>query len=167
MKQFLMLLFIVLMVSPLAGQTKSEPVLQISHKSKDKTKYVKIGRNVKVYTADKKIKGRLDSIAPNKLYLKGKVVNIDQIENVRFKLRGTQIAGAVVGTGGLLITGAGIMVIAQNAGDSSLGGAFGRLIGGMITAVGLIPTSLGTTFFLIGKSYKDKKWEFEAAELVH
>lgn len=167
MKQILTFLFIVFMVSPIIGQTNSEPVLQISHKSKDKTKHVKLGRNIKVYTADEKIKGRIDSIAPNRLYIKGRLVNIDRIEKVRFKLRGMQIAGAVVGTGGLLITGAGVLIIAQSVGDNTLGGAFAAIIGGVVTAVGLIPTTVGTTIFLIGKSYKDNKWEFEAAELVH
>jgi hypothetical protein len=167
MKHLLILLIISLMVSPLAGQTNSEPVLQISHKTKDKSKYVKLGRNIKVYTADRKTKGRLDSIVPGKLYINGELVNIDEIEKVRFKLRGTQIVGAVVGTGGLLITGAGIAIIAQSVDDNTLGGAIAALIGVTVTAIGLIPTTVGTTIFLIGKSYKDKKWEFEAAELVN
>lgn len=160
---FLIFLFL---LSCFSLQAQTEAVLQISHKEKTKTKYLKVGRNIQIHLADAKYKGRLDSVSPENIYIKGQAIPVKDIEKIRFKLRGTQIAGAIIGTGGLVITGAGIALLVQAVRDDSIGSLFLAIAGIAVTGVGIIPTSIGTTMFLLGKSYKAKDWEFTTAELA-
>ena len=167
MRQILFLFLALTITIPAFAQNNSEKVLQLTHKKKSKQKYIKIGRKVKIKTSDKKYKGRIDSIAPGMVYVDGEIIKTEDVEKLRIKMRGTQISGAIVGTGGLLFTGLGLVLLVESSKTEFLEGKLILFVGGfLITGAGAIVTTIGTSVFLIGKSYKSGKWKYETVELI-
>lgn len=161
-------ILLIFILSAFAGliNAQTQAVLQLSHKKKATTKYLKEGRSLRVITEDNKYRGRIDSIAPGIIYVKGQTIEVKKIENVRYKMRGTQIGGAILGTGGLVISGLGIALIVEGAKDDSFGGVIVALVGVAVTAISTAPVAVGTSMFFMGKSHKSKKWEYKTAELA-
>lgn len=167
MKNILLLSLALLIFAPTFAQSETKVMIELKKKNKRKQRYIKINRFVKIVANNEITKGKIDSISPTTVYIDTSALLMSDIESITIKLRGTQITGAIIGTGGLLFVGAGLAVIADGL-NSEIGD--GRLLitvlGIVVTATGVIPTTIGAVFFFSGKTYRASQWEINAVELI-
>jgi len=149
---------------PMAAQNDPKVVIQM--KKGDKIKNVNEGKKVRLWYEGEKYAGYIDSIGVENLYMGGKALQIDRIEKIGIKFKGTIITGAVVGTAGVLFGALGTYFIIDGTKNGNWEGIFAVLFGVMIDAVSIPVIIVGSTVAFIGKKYKkDKGWEFKAVQL--
>ena len=151
---------------PTAAQNNTKVVLQLKHKKRNKQKYIKIGRRVKITTPGKVYKGSIDSLTDKNVYIGSNIIATDNIQKIRFRLRGTQVSGAIIGTVGLLTTGLGLVMLIVSLKSTGLGSGIAAAIGIVFTGSGVIITTGSAILFFVGKSYKSSKWKFDAVEII-
>ena len=132
-----------------------------------KIKYVKPAKKVKIWSEGIKYNVWVDSISPDKIFTKYNTFEINKIDKIAVRFKATIITGSIIGTGGLLFTGLGTVILIDGLKRDFLDG---RLIltifGGFIDFIGITATSVGTSIFFIGKKYKKNKgWKFKAVQI--
>ncbi len=132
-----------------------------------KIKYVKPGKKVKIWSEGIKYNIWVDSISPDKIFTNTETFEINKIDKIAVRFKATIITGSIIGTGGLLFTGLGTVILIDGLKKDFLDG---RLIltifGGVMDFIGITTTSVGTSIFFIGKKYKKSKgWQFKAVQI--
>ena len=165
----LLILGILLFIFPTKQSfSQSDPLNKviIELQKGNKIKQIKSGKIVRIWYAGEKFKGRLDSITPNTIFVNDKEFDINKIEKIGIKFKGTIITGSIVGTAGLLFTSLGTMLIIKGYSSGGLGGAIGVAIGVIIDLFAVPTLALGTSIVLIGKKYKIKKgWTLKSVQV--
>jgi hypothetical protein len=142
------------------------PDVVLEMKNGDKIKNVDEGKKVRIWYEGEKYAGYLDSIGAETLYIDGKEYNIDKIDKIGIKFKGTIITGSIVGTAGVLFGALGTYMIINGEKVGDWGGLFSVIFGIMIDAVSIPVIIVGGSVAFIGKKYKkDKGWEFKAAQM--
>lgn len=166
MKKLFVLIFVftVFQVSFITAQNDKTTAVEIS-KGKN-IKYLKVSKKVKLnYEADK-ISGEIDSISPQSIFINNEEYHIDKIESINIKFQGTQIAGGIIGGGGLVITGFGTYLILDGLQKQDLGGAFEVVFGVIVDVIGIPILTIGSALLFIGKKYKKTKgWKYKTVQL--
>ncbi len=146
------------------GQKKIQTALELS--KNNKFRYIKSGRKARIHINNQKYKVWIDSISPDKIFTKDTAFEIDKIDKIAIRYRGTMISGSIIGTAGLLFTGVGTAMIIQGFKSNDLGGVFAVIIGLAIDIIGVPVAGIGASVFFIGKKYKKNKgWKFKAVQI--
>ena len=131
-----------------------------------KIKYVKHGKKVGIWYEGQKYKVWIDSIGQKEIFTKYNTFEINKIDKISIRFKGTMITGSIIGTGGLLFTGLGTTIIIKGLNSNDLGGVFVVIIGTVIDMIGIPATAIGTSVFFIGKKYKKSKgWKYKAVQI--
>jgi hypothetical protein len=164
-RAFVMLILFGFILSNIVS-AQNDPKVVIQMKKGDKIKNVNEGKKVRVWYEGEKYAGYIDSIGVENLYMDGKAFQIEKIEKIGIKYKGTIITGAIVGTAGVLFGALGTYMIIDGTRSGDLGGLLVVVFGVMIDAVSVPVIVVGSTVAFIGKKYKkDKGWEFKAVQL--
>jgi hypothetical protein len=160
----LLFLFSIGIHQPFFGQNEPEVVLEM--KKGEKIKNVTDGKKVRIWYEGKKIKGYIDSIGAETIFIDGKDYAIDMIEKIGIKYKGTIITGSIVGTAGVLIGSFGTYMIIGGYKAGDLGGVLAVVFGTLFDIVSVPVIIVGGSVAFIGKTYKkDKGWEFKAVQI--
>ena len=160
------LFFISFSGKKLVAQTDTYDEVIIEMQKDDKIKEVKTGKKIRIWYEGEKHSGRLDSITTGTIFVDGQEFEIDKIDKIGIKFKGTQITGAIVGTTGLIITSLGGLIIYQAYQEESLGAVILIVFGVIVEAIGIPVLAIGASIFFIGKKYKKSKgWNYKAVQV--
>ncbi|MCF6183397.1 MAG: hypothetical protein L3J56_02015 [Bacteroidales bacterium] len=148
----------------ISAQNTLQAALELS--KGNKIKYVKPGRKAVIWYENQKYKIKIDSIGPDKIFTKTDSFRISNINKISVRFKGTQIAGSIIGTAGVVFIGLGAGLIITGLRSNDLGGVFVVAIGIIANIIGIPLTAVGSSFFFIGKKYKRAKgWNFKAVQI--
>jgi len=149
-----------------ADQKDNIKVLVLTKKKNGKTKHIKAGKRVVLWTkSETKVKGILENLTDNTIIVNGNEYPLSSIEAIRISHIGAKITGGIIGGTGLGGTvGAAFMYFAGLS-EGGCGGAFAMIFGIVLGTISAIVLSIGLIIFFIGKKYKSKKWKFSTAQV--
>ncbi len=148
------------------AMSQDDPKVVIQMKKENKIKNVNEGKKVRVWYEGERYSGYIDSIGADAMYMDGKEFEVDKIEKIGIKFKGTIITSAVVGTAGLLFTSLGTYMIIDGTNSGNLAGVIVVLFGVIIDVVAIPVTVVGGSIAFIGKKYKKEKgWDFSIVQL--
>ncbi len=134
--------------------------IQLTHLTKGKIKTLKEGNKIKVSDkSGRRVKGRISVIEEDYFVIRNDTFSIDTVDYIRKPLLGTRIVGCALFGSGVGAAGLGTYLIIDGLTRASLAGVIMVVMGVPVAGVGLLATTVGGVFLLIGKKYNiDKKY---------
>ncbi|WP_373493194.1 hypothetical protein [Aquiflexum sp.] len=144
----------------LFGQQVEKYQLGLFHKSNGNIQYINNGKRVIIRTFDgKRFKGRITILDDDRVFVKGREVEINEIAKIMRNPIGPKVVGVGLITLGWTVTMLEVMVSAVVVSvtpfsDNTISPS----------GTGLIIAATGIPFFFIKRSFNDRNWIFQVVQ---
>lgn len=143
-------------------QSSAQDKLVLEKKKNSKEKFIPEGKKIKVYTdgAQAPVKGNITIIDSANILIDQDTIALHEIQKIRVKSVAAQVLGGVLTGSGGLVTAFGSWFMIELLSEGGLPAIVGMVVGLPVTTVGVITTTTGVLFIVIGKKYKRHKWDY-------
>lgn len=139
--------------------------LELTHQKRKKVKHIAKGRKIKLIYDSLLIKGKIDSISAEHIFIGEKGYSIERMNAIRINLRGfryggagTLLGGIGLGVFGIVITSAGVAMASSGLMMAFIGAAIAGF-GVTVAIIGGVAIIASIPMFFIGKKFDfQKKW---------